>query len=201
MTEDVFKFDEAEHRYTLNGVRLPSITWILKKRGFINDAFFDEASRVRGTAVHKACHFLVENDLNWETVHPGIISRVKQFKAFLEDISPFTIMHAEAPVYSKIYGFAGTPDYVFETRGEIWIPDVKSGKSGFSAKLQTAAQEILVREWVPITARVKRFALELPETGKYKLIPHEDRGDRDMFLNALAMTQRQINEKELSLDD
>lgn len=61
-------FDEALHRYTLDGNHVPSVTQILKAAGVIN---FDHVPQpiilealARGAAVHRAVHFYNEDDLD-----------------------------------------------------------------------------------------------------------------------------------------
>lgn len=205
LAED-FRFIEETHTYLLDGVVLPSITRVLDLTGFVDKSWFTEGSRQRGTDIHLACRFLAEGDLDWGTVRPEYMTRVRGFEKFLGEIGSRRVLLAEKPLVSLIHGFAGTPDFLFDARtqgGTLWLPDVKTGKSGLAAELQTAAQEILIRESmpdiVPATARIQRFALELPEAGGYRLVPHEDPKDSPMFLNALAMVYRRINAGELSL--
>jgi hypothetical protein len=204
-----FTFDPVLHRYAINGIPAPGITRILDLTGFItNKEWFTEESRQRGKDIHRACWFLAENDLNWDTVRPEYRARVRGFQKFLEDVQPKLIL-VEQPLCSFQFGFCGTPDFVFEVQDVLWCVDVKTGRSGLPAELQTAAQTILIKEmpspmgmtmieWLPRV--IKRFALELPENGKYKLIPHrDDVMDTVMFLNANAMVHRRINCGELKL--
>ena len=202
MNKDVFQFDAASHRYRLNGVLIPGISFVLEQTGFVDKTWFKPEHAERGHAVHAACLYLIEGKLDWATVHESIRPRIEGFKVFMEKYRPYVLM-AEKPLYSGVHGFAGTPDLVFEPYGQgggVWVLDIKSGRSGLAAKLQTAAQAILAAEalgpHVPIHAR---YALELPAAGGFKLIQHTDRGDRDMFLNGLAMVKRRINEGEIAL--
>lgn len=199
MIGDPFQFDEKTHTYTWFGVKVPGISFILKSTGFVDTTWFTDEHRDRGHAVHRAAELLMFGELDWSTVHESILPRVKGFETWFHKIKPKVLM-CEKPLYSNVHGFAGTPDMVVDVNGEMWIPDVKSGKSGLAAKIQTAAQGILVAENMGMGCPIfKRFALELPADGGFKMVPHEDRGDRVMFLNALAMVNRRVNEKELSL--
>lgn len=192
-----FEFRSLDHSYWLDGIRLPSITQVLRHTGFIDPRWYTEESRARGVAVHACCQFLIEGNLDWSTVHPDILPRVRGFEKFLGDYKPKLLL-AEKPLYSAVHKFAGTPDLVLQMGGGIFVVDVKSGKSGLSACLQTAAQKILVEEH-GIRPVIIRDALELPKEGGYKIVQHKDRGDTTMFLNALAMIHRRINEGELSI--
>ena len=194
-----FLFDPETHRYTLNGVALPGITQILKLTGFVDGSWFTDEARDRGKAVHSACWFLAEGDLDWSTVGPDILPRVKAFEQFLNDYTPKLIM-AERPLYSAMFGFAGTEDFFFEIPGlgGECIIEVKTGRAGLAAKLQTAAQRILIEENQGIK-KANRFGFELSKEGRYKFVPHTDGTDKVMFLNAVAMIHRRINEGELKI--
>jgi hypothetical protein len=69
-TPDVIAFDPVPHTYSVDGVRLPSVTQVLQAADIIN---FDGvpqpillAARDRGAAVHQACHYFNEDDLDVE---------------------------------------------------------------------------------------------------------------------------------------
>lgn len=65
---DDLKFDPVLHRYTLDDVLLPSVTQILNASGAIDFSEIPQpvllAARDRGSAVHRACHFVNEDDLD-----------------------------------------------------------------------------------------------------------------------------------------
>jgi hypothetical protein len=176
---------------------IPGISFVLENTGFVDKTWFKAEHADRGKAVHAACLYLMEGKLDWATVHDSIRPRVEGFQAFLEKFRPEIVL-AETPLYSQTRLFAGIPDLALKMLGGIYCNDIKSGKSGLAAKLQTAAQKILLEEngYGPID---HRYALELPAEGGYKMVHHFDRGDEPMFLNALAMIKRRINEKELAL--
>jgi hypothetical protein len=200
MSRDSFEFDPESHRYRLNGVGIPGISFVLENTGFVDKTWFRPEHADRGHAVHAACLYLIQGDLDWGTVHPDILPRVKGFEEFWRGMQPLipVVLLAEKPLYSTVYQFAGTPDLVIETRVGVKVIDIKTGKAGLAAKLQTAAQSVLVEERLGVKVG-ERYALELPEEGGYRLVKHDDRGDKTMFLNGLAMVNRRINEKELSL--
>lgn len=197
MNQDAFSFDAAAHRYTLNGAVIPGITSVLEKTGFVDKTWFTPESANRGRAVHAACQYLIEGALDWGSVHPDILPRVQAFGKFLDGVRPELIL-AEEPLYSKTWNFAGTPDLVLRIRGLYAVVDIKSGRSGLPAMLQTAAQAVLVHERKDISCSL-RYALELTPAGGFRVVQHVNPGDTTMFLNALAMIHRRVNEKELVL--
>ena len=193
-----FEFDPVTHRYRLDGVTIPGISFVLENTGFIDKSWFKPEHAERGHAVHAACQFLIEGNLDWSTVHPDILPRVKAFEQFLCGTRPRLLL-AEEPLYSKAWMFGGTPDIVLDMHGVPAVIDIKTGKAGLAAQLQTAAQSILIFERKGITD-AHRYALELSKGGSLRMVRHGNHGDRAMFLNALAMIHRRINEKELSLE-
>ena len=88
---------------------------------------------------------------------------------------------------------------MFEVNGARWIVDVKTGRAGLAAELQTAAQKVLIEERMPELKGAKRFALELPETGSYRLVPCAHPFDQSMFLNLVSSIHRQVMAGELCL--
>jgi hypothetical protein len=69
-TPDMLAFDPVLHRYTLDGEVLPSVTQCLQASGIIDFSRIPQpillAARDRGTAVHAACHYVNEDDLDVE---------------------------------------------------------------------------------------------------------------------------------------
>jgi hypothetical protein len=61
------------------------------------------------------------------------------------------------------------------------VIDAKSGAVSSVVGLQLVGQEILAGR------PLKRFALQLMDTGKYKLTPYTDRSDRGTFLAAVSL--------------
>jgi hypothetical protein len=197
MNETGFKYSAEGHRYTFDGVAVPGITQVLSLSGFVDARWFNPTATERGTAVHSAALFLVEGTLDWASVDPEALPRLRQFEAFLNEHTP-EMLFAEVPLYSTAWKFAGRFDFLFDFMGGPSIVELKTGKAGLAAKLQTAAQKVLIEEkWG--FQNVKRFALELPAEGKYRIIPHADLSDKNMFLNALASVHRRINEGELKI--
>ena len=102
-------FDEAEHAYHHNGVRLPSVTQILQAEGFIDMRFFDAYSRERGRLVHLATHYDDMGELDEDTLDPVIEPYLRAWRKFRQE-SGFTVESSEVPMVNIKYGFAGTPD-------------------------------------------------------------------------------------------
>ena len=87
----------------------------------------DRGGSRRGTDVHKAAEQLALGVI--PEVEPEIEPYVEQYRRFLEDFQPEFVM-AEAPVYSKTYGFAGTLDAVAKIDGKQVVVDMKTTAHG-----------------------------------------------------------------------
>ncbi len=77
------ELDEDHHVYNVGGVIRPSVTQVLKDAGLIDTHWYTEEARLRGKAVHAACQFFDEDDLDWESVLPpyqGYIQGWARFK-------------------------------------------------------------------------------------------------------------------------
>jgi hypothetical protein len=182
VTESAFTFDETTHTFRLGSTVLLSITQILKERGLINTDYFTPEGRDRGKAVHDACWFLDDGDLDWKSVDPRILPRVKAYERFKKDVD-FKPDIIEKRLYDPVNLFAGIPDRVGMLAGRRSVVELKTGVISAWVKLQTAAQNILVdpRVYFP------RFALQLKEDGTYTLHEFKDHiQDRQMFLAELS---------------
>lgn len=107
------EFSEEGHRYTLDGQDLPSVTTVLKAEGFIDNRFFDEYSRERGSMVHLATHYDDMGELDEETLDPVIVPYCEAWRRFKRE-SGFIIHQSEVPMASRTYRFAGKPDTIGE---------------------------------------------------------------------------------------
>jgi hypothetical protein len=85
------------------------------------------AAAARGTDVHKAAESLALGVV--PKVEPEIEPYVEQYRRFLEDFAPEFVM-AEAPVYSRKHGFAGTLDAVAKIGGKTVVCDLKTTAHG-----------------------------------------------------------------------
>lgn len=137
-------FDSATHTYRdENGVRLPSVTEIIKGAGLMEgEQFFTEEARDRGTAVHAACHYLDEGDLDtaWMQRNPQLAGYVEGWIKFKERMAfvPDLIEHR---VHNATYGYAGSLDRTGRL-GSMTTPillDIKTGIPAAWHDLQSSA--------------------------------------------------------------
>ncbi len=145
-------FEPDGHVYTYKGQHWPSITQILKAEGFIDDRWYDEWSRDKGSMVHLAVKYDVAgtfDDYNWDPVIEPYFEGWQKFKKE----SGFKVSQSETPGVNTTHQYAGTPDLI----GCFPKPGV-----------------------------CRRFALELNNDGKYKLVPFTDQNDFNVWLAAVS---------------
>ncbi|HUS88024.1 MAG TPA: PD-(D/E)XK nuclease family protein [Desulfosporosinus sp.] len=181
MTE--FTFDQTSHVYKLDGKILPSVTQILKKAGLTTDFSMVnpevlENKRQIGIDVHELTQLI---DMGVEVEQVGYALSYMQFK---KDTG-FVPVEIELAVYSKLHGYAGTVDRVGLIKDKLSIVDLKTSATLDMLYMgpQTAAYEILYREWSGYKKTMPRYILQLKPDG-YKLVPCKDKEDTNIFLYA-----------------
>jgi len=178
MTTPELTFNEDAHTYYLGKQRIPGVTEILDSLGLIPHFAKNEAAALRGTIVHKACHYLALGKLDWSTVDPRLIGRVLAYERFLKE-HQFEPELLEWRGWNRDYLYAGTLDLKGKMkRGKI-IADIKTGAPLKYHKLQTAAYAGFFPGHVP------RATLFLYDDEQYKLQFHHDRTDWANFLSCL----------------
>lgn len=172
-----FRFDAAAHAYYLNGAQVPSITQMLQMTGWVDDTYYTEASRIRGTAVHDLC-----TDFDLGALDPTeSTSRYKgwllAYAAAMRVLRP-TWDQIEIPAVHPGFKFGGRPD----RKGRIFklhtVLEIKSGAKERAHKIQLALQAILLHADHPLPPEhYQRGALYVQQNGKYKLDIHDDPRD------------------------
>lgn len=187
------QFDPVVHAYTLGGVRVPSVTQVLKPLysfdgipvGVLN------AKAALGTAVHRACELLDNDDLDEDSDAgraglASIAGYLAGYKRFKSD-KRLTIIANEQRLYHPVHRYAGTIDRRYAIEGHIWDVDLKSTVSMSPiVGIQTAAYTEMFRA-NGFNALARRGALQLFPDGKYKLHEFSDPSDFPVFLSLLTI--------------
>jgi len=163
---------------------LPRVTEILVGAGLINTAFMTEAGRERGRAVHLACQYLDENDLDSASIDPAIAGYVEAYRGFRrEQVQAQDAMWIECPQQDSRGLYRGTPDRILVARPRaIW--DLKSGAYEAWHPIQLAAYVNMMDD--PFAYR--RIGIYLRPDGKYSIreFPKTEYiRDLNVFLSAL----------------
>jgi hypothetical protein len=182
-------FQSAGHIYQIDGKAVPSVTQALTLAGLdelahVPRRFLARAAAI-GTAVHQACEFLDQDDLDLDSLDPAIVGYVLGYQRFKmeHNFSIITIERrgvATDPTPGGLaYGFC--LDRIGILDGKETLIDLKTAtKKSASWAIQTAAYGEAV-EFEGL-----RMAVHLTKQGGYKLIPHEEAGDFEQWHHALA---------------
>lgn len=182
--QEGFHFEASDHTYWWNGRRIPGTTEILKSAGVISEFGFNEHARVRGTAVHAACHYLAEGDLDMASVDPAIVGYVKAYEQFLVDTG-FKPEICEKPTMHPVLLYGTTPDQIGPIKGQMVVVDFKTGTMRKWTALQTAFQTMATFPDTYLT--IGRACLELHEDGTYKPAWFTDETDFDVAMGMLTV--------------
>lgn len=165
-------FQEEGHIYTTpEGRAVPSVSEILQHFGISDFSHVDgrvlEAAQKFGTVVHQTCHLYDINDL--AECDPKVQPYLDQWIKFCGDLEAFDVI--ELPLYSDIWGFAGTPDRLLYEK----VIDIKTGTETASHKIQTAMYQILIEENIGIKIKERMTVYLKPDS--YKVVTYKNRFD------------------------
>lgn len=189
----VLQFDTAQHAYTVDGARVPSVTQVLKPLynfdGIPREVL--NAKAALGTAIHRACELLDDDDLDEESdagraaLEP-MAGYLAGYKRFLSD-KKVKVIANEQRLFHPVHRYAGTIDRSYAFEGNLWDVDLKSTVSMSPiVGLQTAAYTEMFRANGRATP-ARRGALQLFPDGKYKLWEFSDPADFPTFLSLLTI--------------
>lgn len=187
----MLEFHEPTHTYTLDGVNLPSVTTILRPLYSFNGVpeHVLQAKAALGTAVHRACELLDNDDLDQESDEgkaglapiAGYLAGYVKFKAEVRPV----VLENESRLFHPVHRYAGTIDRRYTINRDLWDVDLKSTVAMSPVVgLQTAAYSELFKANGD-RRRPRRGALQLFPDGKYKLWEFKDPSDIAVFLSLL----------------
>jgi hypothetical protein len=194
------EFFADEHRYTLDGSDVPSVTQVFAAEGLSGNAFWRQEHRDRGTAVHRVAHLITARRWKGSTVEeiihnsrwdPGrtdsrLVPYGHALCRWLLD-SGFQPVLSEQPVASVDFGVAGTLDtWGILQNGLTLLPDFKSGQPQEAAHLQTALYAALLEK---STGRRTDFrtVVWLKADGTYKEYVRRPPGGTDLAIAISAV--------------
>lgn len=170
---------------TLPSDNWPRVTAVLKGAGLVDTAWFTTEMAERGTAVHLACQYLDEGDLDEASLDPDVLCRVKSYKKFKKEMDP-RIHAIEQRVEHKELRYRGTLDRIVEMGGYAGILDIKGPGRAPWQGVQCEAYRRCV-DWTP-----KRWTLHLADDG-YNLVEHTAKDDWAVFHAALVLWNWRAN--------
>ena len=156
-------FDEANHKYTLNGKPLKGVTYYTGK--LRDHSFCKPEDLAWGSAVHDHLYALDMGTLDWSRLDPRMSPYIKGWQWVLESNGWRTDrMLAEQTVYSIKYWLAGRFDRLFETEKYDVLVDFKSGAPDKVTGLQLAAYAMMAVElkWTtPARVRLVEVCIDM----------------------------------------
>lgn len=182
----VAHFSPEGHVYSLDGKIVPSVTQSLTLAGL------DDVSRIPrhhlkraadiGTAVHEACHFLDEDDLDLDSLDPAIVGYVLGYQRFKQQrgFSPVVIEQRGVVSTGLPYGFCLDRIGILDDREVLLDIKTASRKQNWWG-IQVAGYASAVE------FKGERLAVHVTKEGDYKLIPHENAADFDAWEAALQI--------------
>lgn len=186
-----FTFDEATHTYAIDGVRLPSVTEIIKPLSpdwSMVDASILEAKRALGVAVHLACELSDSGELDEQSTDATVMQYVDSWRSFLSHTGAAVVAN-ERRMFHPMLRFAGTIDRVIQMPdGKTLVVDIKTASDAHpSYGVQLAGYELLLS--MDSSLRIDgRATVHLAEGG-YRLHMHTDPNDHPAFMGCLSILQ------------
>jgi hypothetical protein len=193
--QNVFQFDEATHTYLFGErrERVLSVTQVMNGVGIVDYSYIPPAvlaaAADRGTRAHKACEYLIQDDLDWNSLTEDIAGYVHGCNKFLRE----TGFKADPAMIERqgIHTLNGMHyGYRLDACGVMnnWnvLLDFKCTASVQPHwGIQTAAYELPARE---VDGKVrKRFVLHLNKRGGYQLIESKNLEDYRIWQWALGI--------------
>lgn len=181
-------FDEQRHAYEWDGKPVPHVTGVI---GFLTDYSRIppdalERARQQGVAVHRMVELDCRDDLDVESLPEWMAGYYAAWRKFVAETG-FRMLLSEQRVYHAKLGYAGTLDLcgVMERIDSApAIIDIKrSLYAGPAIGLQLAAYQDALTE----IKATRRYALQLQESGTYRLTEFKDRSDLATFLACLTI--------------
>lgn len=192
--QNQIEMDRATHTYRPN---LPSVTEILKGAGLIDDRFFTEESRQRGTYVHEACELLDKGTLDFSSLVPEWSGYVTSYALLVDAMRAAGKWQGkvwiETPMKDPCGVYAGCQDRIFETGPPKAVWDLKTGAPLAWHKWQLAAYVNML----PKPLQWERYGIHLHKNGRMATVvpyPKADYwADMAMFQSALNIHYGKMN--------
>ena len=181
----VFQFSADRHLYQHDGQIVPSVTQVLALAAITDVSgiplYYLERAAAIGTAVHQACEFLDQDDLELDSLDESIVGYVLGYQRFREE-HEFVPEAIERRGVATSCGlrFGYCVDRIGTMDGKRVLLDIKtSSKRQPSWAIQTAAYADAEQH------EGERLVVHVAKDGTYKLIRYDQDADFSIWLAAL----------------
>lgn len=189
MPDPRLEFDPEVHQYRVDGRILPSVTQVLEAAGISDKTWVPESALIRGTHVHRAIELDIASDLDWSTLDESYYPYMEAWEAFQKE-SGFVIEASEIRVWHRTDLYAGTLDLRGRFSRSRAIIDIKVNSIPPHTRIQTAGYDRCLEK------KHHRFALQLKDTGRYKLVEFKDPRDYKVWQAALTVGRFNLKGRE-----
>lgn len=205
MTATDLRFEPSLHRYTMDGVEIPSVTQVLESVGLIDYSHIPPLTRQmaleRGRAVHEAIALDLDGDLDEESAdEAGVLGYVEAARAARAAIGVLVADGWEQRVYHERWRYAGTLDL---RAGNVLV-DWKTNQAEYWVRFQLAAYAACIAQ---VDARthwgaglIKRVCAELHDDRTFTLFEFGSEtifDDLQTFLAALRIHREKTEHRSL----
>ena len=192
---DALQFRASDHRYTLHGVVVPSVTQALDSLNpnawWPSDKL--EEARLRGTLVHKLTE-IADQGGDWyeDAIETQLVDYIHAWETFKHDFK-VTILESEQRVYHTKHRYSGTFDRILAVplTSSPYVVDIKTGEEHSQYAIQLAAYSKAASEMQQSRYNLEhRAVVQLNSDATYKFIEYpakELNQDFEVFLAALTI--------------
>jgi hypothetical protein len=147
-------FDAEQHRYYVGDRELPAVNRLLRQGGFVDESYFYEEVRRRGTFTHEATRLYDLDDLAGvhrygrldvqlaeiaKSVDVGYVGSVQSYVRWVDTVKPDWFDDGiEVPLAHPVLGYAGKPDRWGLIQREPWHVEIKRGQPSPWHQIQVA---------------------------------------------------------------
>ena len=169
--------DEATHVYCVDGRKLPGITSRLKANSMIDDEWFTEESRQRGTAVHLATQYEDDGGLDMSSVDSRLHGYILAWTRWKDEMRVTFAGPPEMLVACPDLGYATRIDRVIRSvTGHTTVVNLKTGVPLPWHPIQLAGELLAYcRTTGERLTRTTRASVYLKADGSYKWQPYKER--------------------------
>jgi hypothetical protein len=185
-------FDPLTHRYTVDGVEVPSVTTILHNSGLTSYGDIPmavlERKRALGAAVHAFTAAMDQGTEEWDQVIGSDLEAYCMAWDRFKSDTRFTPRLVEHQLLAEKHGmrYAGTLDREGELNGQSTVIELKCAAQAQSWwPLQLMAYALALQQ--PARTPPRRAAVQLMPDGSYKLHAYSNSTDQGVWLAALAL--------------
>jgi hypothetical protein len=179
---------DENHQYWVDGRPQLGLNEILLQAGLIEEKWYTEDAKERGSEVHRV---IAELLLERQVPVPRSIQGYFQAAMKFLNQSGFLADHVEESVHSPTYQFCTTPDAWGAVQDKPAIVEFKTGQPAKWHGLQLAGQALAINDSASRDKKAwlafQRFGVYLADTGKYRVVHYQSSDDLGVFLAALTI--------------